>query len=304
MMLVWIDRFTTLNGVIIISGWSSLYSPGAALSILYDGVEIKTLAAPIDRRDVFAAYGGDAAGWGFRVCAISPSERPVSADIGLRFSDGTVIGDLSQRRDESFNRPYELMEEFFAEVNSRGGTVVEIGSRARSGNTARGRFTPAVKYIGVDVSGGPNVDVIGDAHHLSELGLGLVDYVFSISTFEHFMMPWKVCLEINKILRIGGKVLSHSHQTWPIHDEPWDYFRFSTDAWKGLYNAHTGFSGLRCSRGEPVAISFQFNPGAPFDHIDHSPGWGLSVCIAEKIASPRVEWTGRMDDLEKIQYNH
>ena len=82
-------------------------------------------------------------------------------------------------------------------------------------------------------------------------------------------MPWKVALEINKILRVGGKVYTHSHQAWPLHDIPFDYFRFSDQAWHGLFNAHTGFCIIDAKMAALITQARQYNTGPPFDHLEY-----------------------------------
>ena len=46
--------------------------------------------------------------------------------------------------------------------------VVELGARNVSGVLRRGHFPNAGKYIGVDIHPGEGVDIVGDAHRLSE----------------------------------------------------------------------------------------------------------------------------------------
>ena len=36
-------------------------------------------------------------------------------------------------------------------------------------------------------------------------------------------------------VKIGGVVLSQSHQTWPQHEGPWDFFRCSASGWASLF---------------------------------------------------------------------
>ena len=54
------------------------------------------------------------------------------------------------------------------------------------------------------IAAGPNVDVIGDAHHLSRFLNGHFDFVFFIAVFEHPLIPWKVAIEMNKVMTKGG----------------------------------------------------------------------------------------------------
>jgi hypothetical protein len=42
-------------------------------------------------------------------------------------------------------------------------------------------------------------------------------------------MPWKAVIEIIKVMSPGGLIFTQPHQTWPIHETPWDYWRFSRD---------------------------------------------------------------------------
>jgi SAM-dependent methyltransferase len=299
-----IDRFSVLAGVVVVRGWSSDYAPGREVILKHDGRDMQTITRPDDRLDIAAVHGPQAAGWGFRAYGVLDDVLAPAGRIGLRWPSGAAIEALSMANPPQYDNPHALIDGFFAEVNATGGTVLEIGSRARSGNSFRDRFGAHVRYIGADITAGENVDVVVDAHHLADAIGGPVDYVFSVSTFEHFLMPWKVVLEINKVLRLGGKVLSHSHQSWPSHEEPWDYFRFSREAWGGLFNRHTGFRICESRRGEAVSILSLHNPGGPFDGMDAHPGYALTVALAEKVAPPQVAWEARMSDIQHIEYKY
>jgi hypothetical protein len=34
----------------------------------------------------------------------------------------------------------------------------------------------------------------------------------------------KVALEMNRIMKTGGLVMLATHQTWPLHEVPWDFW--------------------------------------------------------------------------------
>lgn len=58
--------------------------------------------------------------------------------------------------------------EFLSEkFNKKGMRVLEVGSRIVTGACNRSKFDKA-EYVGFDYYSGPNVDVVGDAHKLSE----------------------------------------------------------------------------------------------------------------------------------------
>ena len=168
----------------------------------------------IYRPDLQEIYGGDAGSWGFVARGLLSSydsddnvEEALVLRVGAPGAEEATIERPSQHFLPSDDAEFHgTFTEFVRTVVARGGRVLEIGARARSGVTRRELFPPPVVYVGLDVSAGPNVDVVGDAHHLSQFVTGKFDAAFSISTFEHLLMPWKVVLELNKILRDGGLV--------------------------------------------------------------------------------------------------
>lgn len=57
-------------------------------------------------------------------------------------------------------------------------------------------------------------------------------------------MPWKVVLEMNKVLKKGGVGFIFTHQTTQLQEPPLDFWRYSIYSWDALFNAHTGFEIL------------------------------------------------------------
>jgi hypothetical protein len=130
------------------------------------------------------------------------------------------------------------------EVNAKGLVICEVGSRNVSpgATSKRSLFPRASKYIGTDVHMADNVDVAGDAHYLHELiGTASVDAVFSIAVIEHLPFPWMFAAAVNRALRPGGLTFHLTHQSWPLHEEPNDFWRFSDSAMRVLFGPETGF---------------------------------------------------------------
>ncbi len=171
-----------------------------------------------------------------------------------------------------------------------GGTVLEIGSRARSAITRRAAVPRHLDYVGVDILPGPNVDVVGDVHDLrGRFAAGQFAAAFSFSVFEHLAMPWKVALELNRLLAPGGLVFTQTHQTWPMHEQPWDFWRFSDQAWHSLFNAATGFEVVTAASGEPAHIH-PFYTRTENRDLPHQPAFLGSACIARKISTTDLTW--------------
>lgn len=168
-------------------------------------------------------------------------------------------------------------------------SVLEIGSRARSQVVRRDMF-PEMAYTGLDILAGENVDVVGDAHALSDMfAAETFDVVFSMAVFEHLAMPWKVAIELNKVMAMGGIGYLHAPQTTGLHDLPWDYWRFSDMAWHSLFNVHTGFEILKTSYTVPTYI-------VPFVYVDGWKGYEGAVGFAgssvlfRKVADTQLRW--------------
>ncbi|MEN9636481.1 MAG: hypothetical protein RL077_4885 [Verrucomicrobiota bacterium] len=170
------------------------------------------------------------------------------------------------------------------------GNVLEIGARARSAITRRQLIPAHLEYVGLDILPGPNVDVVGDAHDLHKVfGQKKFAAAFSLSVFEHLAMPWKVVLELNHILQPGGLVFINTPQTWPLHDEPWDFWRFSIHAWASLFNPLTGFEIVEAAQGEPARVHALWD-SAVARGLPDSPAFLGSNVIARKIAETTLQW--------------
>lgn len=181
-------------------------------------------------------------------------------------------------------------ETFFERLRTPGyDRVLEIGSRARSGIIRKDLFA-GKQYTGIDVLAGPNVDVVGDAHSLStHFAADSFDAVYSVSTFEHLAMPWKVAVELNHVLRPGGIAYFVTHQSLGMHDMPWDFWRFSDTAWDSIFNTFTGFQKQGTFLGGPMTL-------VPTIYHDHWKGYegalGLSISavLIEKVGPCSLSW--------------
>jgi SAM-dependent methyltransferase len=130
--------------------------------------------------------------------------------------------------------------------------VLELGARNVTGVTRRQLFPSAGRYVGFDVHPGEGVDVVGDAHRLSDhFPPGSIDAVVAASVFEHLAFPWKVVLEINRALKPGGYVYVSTHPAWPPHELPWDFWRYPVAGLTHLFIRETGFEVVSAAEGLP-----------------------------------------------------
>lgn len=134
--------------------------------------------------------------------------------------------------------------------------ILEIGSREVAGGPPmRGRLTHA-DYVGFDYYPGPNVDVAGDAHRLSDLVQGPFDVVYSTAVFEHLAMPWVVAEEIARVLKPGGLLFVETHFSYSSHERPWHFFQFSDMGLRALFSPALGFECVEAAMQNPIVGRF------------------------------------------------
>lgn len=113
------------------------------------------------------------------------------------------------------------------EVN---GTLIDIGC----GRKPYRGFFAAGRYVGVDLpyySGGmhdvmPDADVFADATRLP-FKEATADAVLAFQVLEHVPDPYAIVAEAHRVLRNEGTLLVTVPQSYPIHGEPHDYYRYT-----------------------------------------------------------------------------
>lgn len=138
------------------------------------------------------------------------------------------------------------------------GTLRSIPTRS----TRHDVWTPhARRHVGIDIQAGLDVDVVADVHRLADIvGDEQYDAVVSCSSFEHFKYPHLAAHQIMRTLKPGGLVFVQTHQTFPLHAYPFDYFRFSIEALAGLFGTRMGVEVLAVDYEFPAVISNEADP--------------------------------------------
>ncbi len=196
-----------------------------------------------------------------------------------------LFGSFADRRYLDPNVPMSTLAshnnylEYLTDIgNRRGMKILEIGSREVTGKSdARQRFSNA-EYVGFDFYPGPNVDVVGDAHKLSQyFGDQQFDIIYSSAVFEHFAMPWVVATEIAKLLKPGGIIFVETHLSYGSHERPWHFFQFSDMALRVLFSSALGFECIEAGASNPMVGRFS---ALADDHLRFMPVKGL-YCYSE-----------------------
>ena len=162
--------------------------------------------------------------------------------------------------------------------------VLEIGSRSVVSDAVWKNFLPNCKYTGFDVLEGKNVNVVGDAHRLSEyFEPNSFDLVISFAVLEHIALPWILAEEISKVLAVNGHVCIETHFSFSEHEFPWHFFQFNSNALEVLFCPELGFEIVDSGLDTPMVGRFSHYAA---EYLRGKPVYNLfchSSLIAKKI---------------------
>jgi len=290
-----IDSSWSDDNGIFLKGWIiSKKEPLKKVNITIGNVSVP-ITKWYDRPDVKLAYSQfHTVECGFSVYVPRKAEHIVTfnATVGDKTSNFSKI--FVGKKPEiliTYSDGNNLFNNFIKHVNDNHLRVLEIGSRIVSpGSTSkRPLFHNAKSYTGFDIYPDSNTDVVGDAHKLSQyFNDQKFNAVFSLSVFEHLAMPWVVAKEINRILEIGGITYHASHFAFPLHELPWDFYRYSDEGFKALFPSSMGFKVLKSGLIDPVRIYFDSIPPGQ-EEFPYNISFASVAILAEKVSNVDCE---------------
>lgn len=202
----------------------------------------------------------------------------MTTKLGPERPDGGYLVDSFQERCAKFPQP----------------RVLELGTRRvdPSVSTRRDSWVPnAREYVGTDIQSGLDVDLVADVHKLAEIvGEEQFDIIISCSTFEHYKYPHLAAHQIMRSLKIGGLLFVHTHQTFPLHAYPYDYFRFSKEALEGMFPTSMGMRVIGSNYEFPSRIIGRHDIGA-----SRMPAYMYVFLFAEKISQTPTHFAYELD---------
>lgn len=121
-------------------------------------------------------------------------------------------------------------------------------------------FFPNKKYVGADLKKGPGVDIILNLHDIN-LPAESVGTVLILDTIEHVEFPRKAINEIYRVLKPGGILIMSSVMNFGIHNFPFDYWRFTPEAFKSFLKKFNSsiieYVGIKTFPHTVVGIGFK-----------------------------------------------
>jgi SAM-dependent methyltransferase len=168
---------------------------------------------------------------------------------------GPIVAWLDRHIDLYYIANGSLRREIALRAPACRGLLLDVGCGYQP---YRELFTTIDGYVAMDRTTAAAPDLCGDALALP-FGDALFDTVICNQVLEHVPDPARVMSEVARVLKPCGQLLLTTPQTWGLHLEPYDFYRYTK---YGL--AHLGRQ-------------------AGFDVIDVVPTTGLAATIAQRI---------------------
>jgi SAM-dependent methyltransferase len=136
-----------------------------------------------------------------------------------------------------------LMKEFVVRYlpNAMGVNVLDIGSYNVNGSYKH--LFLHCKYTGLDITAGPNVDIVAPSPYHYPIENDTYDVVISGQAIEHVQDMHAWIREIARVTKSGGLVCIIGPQLWEEHRYPVDCWRILPDGMKFLLGE---IAGLDC----------------------------------------------------------
>jgi len=132
----------------------------------------------------------------------------------------------------SLRHMHALVERYLDPAQSL--TIADIGSYDVSGSYRPLFANGPWSYTGIDVSAGPNVDVVLESPYQFPFGDAHFDVLVSGQAFEHVKFFWLTWLEMVRTLKPGGFIFLVAPSRGPEHRFPVDCWRFYPDGFRAL----------------------------------------------------------------------
>ena len=134
--------------------------------------------------------------------------------------------------DHSIARAFYTRDVFRTVLPSVHGDTLDFGA-------GMSRYKPmimerATKYVTMDIEKFPGIDVVGDALN-PPFPDASFDTVVSMHVLEHVREPWTMIEQVARVLRPGGTAIILAPFMYPYHADPHDYFRFSEEGMRCLF---------------------------------------------------------------------
>jgi len=125
-----------------------------------------------------------------------------------------------------------ILKKYLSSKNLKGKIILDVGS---SKNPYRKFFKGSV-YLSMDIERGKNINIISDVRFLPFKDC-VFDMILCFNVLEHVYEYKNAVLEMERVLKNNGEILIALPFLFPLHDIPYDYYRFTKYQIKKLFKS-------------------------------------------------------------------
>lgn len=126
------------------------------------------------------------------------------------------------------------IDRFLQRCKVQEGPTLIVGSKIHEGTDKQDRRKLYPNAVGVDMQAGKGVDWVAN---IEQQTVGEFSHIECTSVLEHSRRPWLLCSNLERMLVDGGTLFVMVPWVWREHDYPGDYFRYTAEGVRSLFNA-------------------------------------------------------------------
>jgi SAM-dependent methyltransferase len=167
-----------------------------------------------------------------------------------------------------------LLKSVSQHVSQARGTVLDIGAGA---GPYKSLFKDVTRYVTVDLNRHSKIDVQANAVALPFKNESF-DTILCTEVLEHVPEPSQLISEVRRILKPDGILLLTTPQTWGLHLEPLDFYRYTKYGLRYL----TEKNKLEVVQIDPTCgmwatLSQRFTDTIIFNYAAGKPSWLIEI---------------------------
>ncbi|HWQ13411.1 MAG TPA: class I SAM-dependent methyltransferase [Roseiflexaceae bacterium] len=161
-------------------------------------------------------------------------KRGLAALLWLAWRSG--LNSFAPRHGDTPGRYYidTFLARYAAECR---GVFLEFGDTRYRDRFDRQAIT---RYDVLDITPRPAVTIVGDIQRCPQIPDATYDVIVCTQVLEHVPNPFLAAAELCRILKPGGRLLLTVPAAFPYHPAPGDYWRFSRDSLRLLFEERLG----------------------------------------------------------------
>ncbi len=142
---------------------------------------------------------------------------------------------LISRYSKSFSRKnlYKFLNTSLEKYEfSEASKLISIGSGGAIGELLKNKYSTIVQ---VDIDPDRKPDLVMSIENMDKFDENSVDAIFCMEVLEHVSNPFLAVKEIERVLKPDGIFIGSTPFLFPLHDEPYDFFRYTKYGIRNLF---------------------------------------------------------------------